>query len=55
MTVEIPGNEYPTDGTVRFNVSINDGNDFIAGGSINDTQFYNTVEITIEEDDGIIS
>ena len=51
LIVSIPGNMDPTDGTIRFSISINDGSEFILGGSEDNTRYYDTVEVTIMEDD----
>ena len=51
LILNIPGNMYPTDGTIRISIMINEGSEFILGGSIDNTQYYNAVEVTITEDD----
>ena len=51
LTVNIPGNTDPIDGTIQFSISIDEGSEFVVGGSAG-TPLLVSVEVTIVEDDG---
>ena len=51
LTVDIPGNVDPVDGIIQFSISINEGSEFVVGGSAG-TPLLASVEVTILEDDG---
>ena len=51
LTIE--GNNEATDGSFSFTVTIGEGDDFLLGGSVNGTEYYTSVQVTIEEDDGM--
>ena len=53
MTVTIEGNNDATDGSFSFTVTINEDNDFLLGRTVDGTRYYTTVQVTIEEDDGM--
>ena len=50
LTVDIPGNMDPADGIIQFSISIDEGSEFVVGGSAG-TPLLDSVEVTIVEDD----
>ena len=41
-----------TDGNKQFSITVNDGANYITGGTLGEDQYYPTLQITVEEDDG---
>lgn len=52
LVLTINGNNVPTDGDIRFTITINAGDEYLLGGTVAGTEYYTTVDVTIEEDDG---
>ena len=52
--ISVEGNRQAIDGNKAFRVSINNGSDYIVGGIVGDDVYYSTVQITVQEDDGIL-
>lgn len=52
IVITIEGNMMATDGNKQFSIAINDGTNYIAGGTLGEDQYYATLQITVEEDDG---
>ena len=50
--VTIEGNSDATDGSFSFTIMINGDDDFLLGRTVDGTQYYTTVQVNIEEDDG---
>ena len=50
LTLDIPGNMDPVDGILQFSISIDEGSEFVVGGSAG-TPLLASVEVTIVEDD----
>ncbi len=41
-----------TDGNTVLSISVSDGTNYIAGGTLGEDRYYATLEVTVEEDDG---
>ena len=52
IVITVEGNMMATDGNKQFSISINNGTNYIAGGTLGEDQYYATLQITVEEDDG---
>lgn len=50
--VTIEGNVVATDGNKQLSITVNDGANYIAGGTLGEEQYYPILQITVEEDDG---
>ena len=50
--ITIEGNSVATDGNTLLSIAIDDGTNYIAGGALGEDQYYATLQITVEEDDG---
>lgn len=51
--IAVEGNTLATDGNRKFTLNIDNTTNYIVGGTLGDTQFYSSIQITIEEDDGM--
>lgn len=51
--IAVEGNTLATDGNRKFTLNIDNSTNYIVGGTLGDTQFYSSIQITIEEDDGM--
>lgn len=54
VVITIEGNSMATDGNTLLSIAIDDGANYIAGGALGEDQYYDTLEVTVEEDDGKI-
>ena len=50
--ITIEGNMVATDGNKQFSITIDDRTNYVAGGILGGDQYYPTLQITVEEDDG---
>jgi hypothetical protein len=52
VVITIEGNTVATDGSTRLSIAVDDGTNYIAGGTLGEDQYYATLQVTVEEDDG---
>ena len=52
VAITIEGNTVATNGNKLFSITIDAGTNYIAGGTLGEDQYYATLQITVEEDDG---
>ena len=50
--VTVEGNTLATDGDQKFTASIDNGTNYIVGGTFGDDKYYTYLQIIVEEDDG---
>lgn len=52
LMVRIEGNNLGTDGTRAFTIFLNEGDNHLISGVIDGTDYFKSIDVTIEEDDG---
>ena len=52
VVITVEGNMLATDGDQKFTASIDNGTDYIVGGTFGGNKYYTSLQIVIEEDDG---